>query len=572
VCAGVVVVAVVIALGCVAADLMHAASAFAGLGALALAGAWWCERVDGRAAVRELNARVEELRLLHEAIEATPTPFALYDAKDRLVAWNSGYRRAHDPGFSRLAHPIRYEELMRSTARMLLPPEEVEAAVAHRVAVHRSADGAPIDRAYPGGYWLRVSKKLTPSGAVAGFATDITELKRREAELLASETRLRDYAETASDWFWETAADHRMSFVSTRLETLGFDAALWIGRTFAEIADDAEAAPESWAQHAATMERREPFREWVFAAASRDGSPRHVSLSGKPIFDPQHGFIGFRGVGRDVTLEKEAELRRHELELRVQHGQRIAALGTLAGGIAHDLNNSMVPIIALSKMMMQRCAPDSPERAKLALVHDAGRRSRDLVKQILAFSRKEEPVKRELDLAALVQDALPMLRATVPATIEIACPLARDLPLVLGDPGQLHQVLINLVTNAVHAIGARSGRIAIELDLVPGGRLTGALEPDASTIRLRVVDNGCGMDKVTVDRIFEPFFTTKEVGEGTGLGLSVVHGIVGGHGGSIDVASEPGHGTSVIVLLPAVVRVSEPAAARSSGMAEAASA
>jgi PAS domain S-box-containing protein len=533
---------------CLVADIVTRGAVLCGLALVvaAFAGAWLIERSRARFNARELREVIDERRLLLEAIEATPTPFALYDAADRLVAWNLSYQQVHDPAFSGLPKPIHYEDLMRSVARQLLPPEQVEAAVAHRIAVHRAGDGMPIDRQYPGGRWIRVSKKLTPSGGVVGFAADITELKLREAELLASEERLRDYAETASDWFWETGRDHHMTFLSSRLEKLGFDPALWLGRTCAEIADDADAGDGKWARHAATMECHEPFREFTFRTMSIDGSLRHISLSGKPIFDPLLGFAGFRGVGRDVTREKEAERRRRELELRIQHSQRIEALGTLAGGIAHDLNNTMVPVVALSKTMMRNHPEGSVERNNLKLIHDAGTRSRDLVKQILAFSRKEPPIKRELDLDAVTREALPMLRATVPTTIEIAYQAAAGLPPILGDPGQLHQVLINLVTNAAQAIGDHSGRIAIELAMV-----SRAPDPGDPALRLQVSDSGCGMDKATVERMFEPFFTTKEVGEGTGLGLAVVHGIVGGHGGSITVASELGKGTSVAVLLPA---------------------
>jgi PAS domain S-box-containing protein len=552
------VVAVIVAAGCLGVDTVARGAALGSLvlAVIGFAGAWLHERSLNRSKARELGALTDERRLLLEAIEATPTPFALYDAADRLVAWNHSYQQVHDPTFSNLPKPIRYEDLMRSVARQLLPPDQVDAAVVQRVAAHRAADGLPVDRQYPGGRWLRVCKKITPSGGVAGFAADVTELKLREAELLASEIRLRDYAETASDWFWETGHDHCMTVVSSRLEELGFAAAAWLGCTFAEIADDAEADCATWAHHAARMERHEPFREFVFRTTSADGLLRYVSLSGKPIFDPQLDFTGFRGVGRDVSSEKEAERRRRELELQVQHSQRIEALGTLAGGIAHDLNNTMVPVIALSKMMMRRHPKGSLEGANLQMIHDAGTRSRDLVKQILAFSRKEQPTKRELDLEALVRETLPMLRAALPTTIEITNRAAADLPPILGDPSQLHQVLINLVTNAAQAMGNSKGRIAIELSM-------DAAAPDRGNLalRLQVTDTGCGMDKATTDRMFEPFFTTKEVGEGTGLGLAVVHGIVGGHGGSIEVASELGKGTSIAVLLPPM----QPAMVHTSG-------
>jgi PAS domain S-box-containing protein len=245
------------------------------------------------------------------------------------------------------------------------------------------------------------------------------------------------------------------------------------------------------------------------------------------------------GLWTDITALKRAEAERHRLEAQLHHSQRLEALGTLAGGAAHEINNALVPVIALTKLVASHLPEDSRDRRNLGIVMVGAERSRDLVKQILAFSRKEEQRQVSVDVAAVLRDALQLMRATLPASIRLAEEIAA-VPPVAGDPNQLHQVIVNLVNNAAQAIGEAMGTIT--LGLRP--------EADGTHLRLSVSDTGSGMDEATKARIFEPFFTTKEVGKGTGLGLSVVHGIIKEHGGRIEVESAPGHGTRFDVVLP----------------------
>jgi PAS domain S-box-containing protein len=245
------------------------------------------------------------------------------------------------------------------------------------------------------------------------------------------------------------------------------------------------------------------------------------------------------GLWTDVTQIKRAEEERRNTESRMHHSQRLEALGTLAGGVAHDLNNALVPVLALTKLVAGRLPEDSRERRNLDTVVQAAVRARDLVKQILSFSRKEEQRREGVDLAAVTAEALGLLRASIPSSIRIEEAIT-PTPDILGDAGQLHQVIVNLVTNAAQAIGDTHGTISVRL----------GLEADGQHLRLSVTDTGCGMDEATQGRIFEPFFTTKQVGQGTGLGLSVVHGIVTSHGGRIDLTSARGQGTRIDIVLP----------------------
>jgi PAS domain S-box-containing protein len=245
------------------------------------------------------------------------------------------------------------------------------------------------------------------------------------------------------------------------------------------------------------------------------------------------------GVWTDVTALKRAEAERRVLEAQLQHSQRLEALGVLAGGAAHEINNALVPVIALTKLVADHLPEDSRYRRNLATVLAGAERSRDLVKQILAFSRKEEQRRESVDLAAVLRDALRLMRATVPTSIRLEEDIASG-PHVEGDPNLLHQVVVNLVTNAAQAIGESHGTITVGL----------RSDPLAADLRLFVSDTGCGMDDATKARIFEPFFTTKTVGKGTGLGLSVVHGIIKDHGGRIEVESTPGRGARFDIVLP----------------------
>jgi two-component system cell cycle sensor histidine kinase/response regulator CckA len=253
---------------------------------------------------------------------------------------------------------------------------------------------------------------------------------------------------------------------------------------------------------------------------------------------PGGGRVGF---WTDITDIKRAEAERRLLELQLQHAQRLDALGTLAGGAAHEINNALVPAIALTKVVASHLPEESRDRRNLATVLAGAERARDLVKQILAFSRKADGERRHarVDLAAVVRDALGLMRATVPTSIRLVDEIA-PAPPVLGDASQLHQVVVNLVNNAAHAIGEAHGTITVGL----------RVDADGAVVRVFVADTGCGMDEATRARIFEPFFTTKEVGKGAGLGLAVVHGIAKEHGGRIEVESAPGNGARFDLVLP----------------------
>lgn len=262
---------------------------------------------------------------------------------------------------------------------------------------------------------------------------------------------------------------------------------------------------------------------------------------------------------RDVTERDRAEATRRALELRAQQTQKMDALGTLAGGIAHDFNNVLSAILLNAEYTLQGELP-TDGRESVEGILTAGNRARDLVKRILTFSRKQAVARSPVFLKLAVEEAIGFLRATLPAGIEVVGRLDPNVGRVAADRTELHQVVVNLCTNAWHAIGDRPGRIELRLEEV--GRAAEGELPPGRYAELTVTDSGSGMDAETLRRVFEPFFTTKREGEGTGLGLSIVHGIVSDLGGRVSGASEPGKGSSFTVLLP-IIEGDGPAASAS---------
>lgn len=264
------------------------------------------------------------------------------------------------------------------------------------------------------------------------------------------------------------------------------------------------------------------------------------------IRDGRGEIQSFVSVARDVTHEVE-------LEARLRQSQKLEAIGTLAGGIAHDFNNMLSPILGYAELALMSAERGSELWHHLSEIHSAGKRASELVKQILAFSRRSDQERRRVKMKSIVSECALLLRGSLPSTISIEMDL-EDCPPILADTTQMHQVIMNLCTNAYHAMRERGGVLTIGLNpvtIAADSRKTSPNLPPGSYVRLSVADTGLGMTEETLERIFEPYFTTKKVGEGTGLGLATVHGIVQGHQGYVTAASTLERGSVFSVYLPA---------------------
>ncbi|MCP5051846.1 MAG: response regulator [bacterium] len=254
----------------------------------------------------------------------------------------------------------------------------------------------------------------------------------------------------------------------------------------------------------------------------------------------------------------EAAKEQEILVTQLEESQKMEAIGTLAGGIAHDFNNILAAIIGYSEMILDIVAPGKNESAMIQKVLKAGYRAADLTQQILTFSRPGTGERKPLQIHRVVKEALNLLLATIPTNIRIWQDLDPRCGSVMADPTQIHQVIMNLCTNSYHAMSKEGGTLGVTLhrvDFAPAGVFKNSTIPDTPAeayIRLQISDSGHGMDEETLERVFNPYFTTKKKGEGTGLGLSVVDGIIKRHNGAITVKSEPDQGTVFQVYLPCI--------------------
>jgi len=301
----------------------------------------------------------------------------------------------------------------------------------------------------------------------------------------------------------------------------------------------------------------------------KDGSCFYGEIIARKI-----DFAGEPGVQvwiRDITERKQADNEKRLLELQLQQAQKMEAIGTLAGGIAHDFNNILAAIIGYTEIASLQVADDNKAKESLNEVLKAGHRAKDLVNQILAFSRPAEEGRKPIQVTSIMKEALKLLRATLPATIETRqnIEIDPDQDTILADPTQIHEVLMNLCTNAAHAMWENGGILEISLQNVEIGIRNSEFEDDEGKppihipyssvdldpgqyLRLTVSDTGHGMTEKVMKRIFDPYFTTKDKGGGTGMGLSVVHGIIKSHSGTITVYSEQAKGSTFHVYLPLI--------------------
>jgi two-component system, cell cycle sensor histidine kinase and response regulator CckA len=394
--------------------------------------------------------------------------------------------------------------------------------------------------------------------ALQGTARDITERKRAEEALRESEDRLNRIIHSIDDVLYGVDGETgEFVFLSPSFErVLGYtldDIARMGGRReFLRrvIQDDRFRDQDRLFGELRSDGRTEP-PVWEAWWRRKNGDLVCIEDRSTPLFE-QGRLVGTQGVLRNVTERKRAEEAQERLRSQLIQAQRMESVGQLAGGVAHDFNNMLSVIMGNAEMALERAAPGDPFYSELREIHHAAQRSAEITRQLLAFARKQTILPSVLDLNETVEGMLKMLRRLIGEDIDLVWMPGNNLWPVKLDPSQMDQVLANLCVNARDAV-AGVGRVVIETGTVVFDEADYPNEPgfvSGEYVWLAVGDDGCGMDEETLDRIFEPFFTTKEVGEGTGLGLPTVYGIVKQHEGFIDVRSEPGKGTTFKIHLP----------------------
>jgi PAS domain S-box-containing protein len=376
-----------------------------------------------------------------------------------------------------------------------------------------------------------------------GNYEDITERKRAEEALRQSEEKYRSLVENINDIIYEIDSNGIITYISTVAEILtGYNQSELIGRNIFDFIHR-EDLPRIQQQFQKVLSGQLGPSEYRFITKS--GETIWIRSSSRPIIREGNP-VGLRGVGADITETKKIEAQLHQ-------AQKMESIGTLAGGIAHDFNNILGIILGNTELALDDVPEWNPAQQNLKEVRNACMRAKDLVRQILAFTRKTEQELKPVKIGPLVEEALGLLRASIPTTIEIQQNISAESDTVMADPTQIHQILMNLCTNAAQAMQGTGGVLEIalvdeELSEDEVGKYEG-LTP-GRYVRVTVSDTGPGIDPSVLDRIFDPYFTTKGLGEGTGMGLSVVQGIVKNHHGSVYIETEVGKGTSFHVLLP----------------------
>jgi PAS domain S-box-containing protein len=389
---------------------------------------------------------------------------------------------------------------------------------------------------------LRRNEKIT---GTLGLIRDITERRRAEAqfhelfETMPSGVAIYEAVEDGNDFVFK-----RFNSAGEKIEGIGRESV--IGHKVTEVFPGVE----------------ELGLLDVFKRVWETGRPEYHPIS----MYQDNRIVGWREnrifklpsgeivtVYEDVTAQKEAQKEKEKLETQLRQSQKMESLGTLAGGIAHDFNNILSPILGYSEMALLFLSKEDKVHGYCEQILNASNRATDLVQQILIFSRQTEQEKKIIELHPIVEEALKLLHASIPSTSAVSSDIKRDCGTVLGDTAQIHQVVMNLCTNAYHALPQIGGMIRVGLEVVALSEeldCVGARLPPGEYACLCVRDNGHGIDMATMERMFEPFFTTKDVGKGTGLGLSTIHGIVTEHRGGIRVDSEVGKGTTFTIYLP----------------------
>ncbi len=399
--------------------------------------------------------------------------------------------------------------------------------------------------------WVRDDMKLVRDEAdnpveIIGAWSDITERKQTEAALRQSEERYRTILEGMDDSYYEVDLAGNFTFVNDSMcRRFGFSREELIGMNYRAYTPD-DRHSSTFTIFNQVYRSGEAVRGIPSVIIGADGASQFVERSIFPMRNDKGEIVGFRGISRDVTQRKLAEEERKQLELKAQISSRLASVGEMAAGVAHEINNPLTGITGYAQLLLER--KDLPEHiiADLEAINDGARRVAGIVQRLLAFSRQTKPERKLVDINELIESTL-VLRAyhLRVNNIDVVTRLAPGLLQTVVDPGQIQQVLLNLIVNSETEMKLAHDK----------GKLTVTTEITDNIIKVSVKDNGPGIRPEIMERIFDPFFTTRDVGQGTGLGLSLCYGIMAEHNGRIYAKSHPGKGATFIIELPIITEV-----------------
>jgi PAS domain S-box-containing protein len=538
---------------------------------LLLSGMWSCaqknrSREELRNAYNELELKVEQrtasLRESEERLKRAQEIAHLgsweLDLANNRLTWSDEAYRIFG------AAPRKFSATYESFLDAIHPDDRAAVDAAYSASLAEGRDGYEIEH--------RIVRQDTEeirivhekcvhqrdaSGRIVrsvGMVHDVTEARKAAAlaQALAEQERLRLGAavEQASDSVVMVDLNGKIQYVNAAFESINRIArAKAVGRSYFDMLDD-----EALVNAIRDSVLRGQAWHGDLTRTIPGGRPVELEVTISPNQDPSGKAIGGLITETDVTLE-------NALQRQIRQAQKMEALGTLAGGITHDFNNLLSTIFINTELALLDLEPANPAQRSLTLVLQAANRGKELVKQIITFSRQREWERKPLEITPIVKEGMNFLRSTLSKDIDIHESISADCGSVLADPSQVHQVLVNLCQNAALAMSERAGHLEVKLEPVEVDSDMAARHPDlkpGTYVRLTVADNGCGMPPEVMERIFEPFFTTRKHGEGSGLGLAVVHGIVKSYDGAITVYSEPGKGTVFSVYIPRLTGEVEP--------------
>jgi PAS domain S-box-containing protein len=497
---------------------------------------------ESRGAMKRLADSEARFR---DGIESMADGFSLWDADDRLVVWNSRFAAIAPIEAEVLRPGIRFAECMDHLERGLAAraPDWDWRGFLTRRRARRTALGVPTEVRNIHGRCIELIEQATSDGGVVSIYRDVTDARLAANLLAESEARFHDFADAASDWFWESGPDYRFTYLSTGLRTVGVEPHQAIGLTREEYARSrgAEPPPEL-AELGEMLDRREVIRGFCYPSPpDRDGNSQVIELHGKPIFDPAGAFLGYRGIGRDVTLRnrQQAELARALAAERDMNAQQRRFVSIAS----HEFRTPLAVIDGATQRLQARLVDSDDEtRKRLDRIRGAVARMTELIERTLSSARLDdgriELELRGFDLSQLLRDVAERQRQISPG-FQIVLDGADDELPIDGDAKLIEQVFTNLLSNAVKYSG-RARRIEV---MALG---------NASTLRVAVRDQGLGVPPDEVPQLFTRFFRARtSMGiPGTGIGLHLVRELVQMHGGTVDVDSEIGKGSTFTVTLP----------------------